>query len=98
MTTADAAQTRVPTAIDAIAEEHVLTLARLNPLAATAMGLSGYDHLMTDLSPAGHEAYAEAARDVLARLGAETPVDEVDRVTVAAMRERLGLEIALHER
>ena len=89
--------TRVPTAIDAIAEAYVTTSARLNPLAATAMGIAGYDHLMTDFSPAGWQAQADAARAVLAQLATATPVDEIDRVTLAAMRERIGLDLELHE-
>lgn len=89
--------TRLPTAIDAIADAYVTTIARLSPLTATAMGLSGYDHLMTDLSPAGWDAQAEAARAVLAELDGVEPADDVDRVTLAAMRERIGLEVELHE-
>ncbi|MDO8121362.1 DUF885 domain-containing protein [Isoptericola sp. b490] len=88
--------TRTPTAIDAIADAYVQTSARLNPIAATAMGLPGYDHLMTDFSPAGHAAVAEAARAVLAELDGAEPVDDVDRVTLSAMRERIGLELELH--
>ncbi|HWS59268.1 MAG TPA: DUF885 domain-containing protein, partial [Actinotalea sp.] len=60
-------------------------------------GLSGYDHLMTDFSPAGWQAQADAARAVLAELERAEPADDVDRVTLAAMRERIGLELALHE-
>ncbi|WP_024285242.1 DUF885 domain-containing protein [Cellulomonas sp. KRMCY2] len=88
---------RVPTAIDAIADAYVLTSARLNPVAATSMGIAGYDHLMTDYSPAGWQAQAQAARAVLAELEATTPADGIDRVTLAAMRERIGLEIELYE-
>ncbi|MCV2393517.1 DUF885 domain-containing protein [Actinotalea sp. M2MS4P-6] len=95
--TDDARPTRTPSAIDAIADQYVLTLAELNPLGATVMGLSGYDHLMPDLSPAGHEAGARAARETLAQLEDAEPVDDTDRVTVAAMRERLGLMLELHE-
>ncbi|EYR63430.1 hypothetical protein N866_00810 [Actinotalea ferrariae CF5-4] len=95
--TTDAHPSRTPTAIDAIADRYVTTIARLDPLAATAMGLSGYDHLMTDLSPAGHQAQADAARAVLAELDAATPEDDTDRVTLAAMRERIGLDLELHE-
>ncbi|MDT0166742.1 DUF885 domain-containing protein [Actinotalea sp. AC32] len=95
--TTDALPSRTPSAIDAIADAYVQTLARLDPLSATAMGLSGYDHLMTDFSPAGHAASAEAARAVLAELDAATPQDDVDHVTLAAMRERIGLELELHE-
>jgi uncharacterized protein (DUF885 family) len=93
----DERPTRQQTAVDAIADAYVLTTASLNPLAATAMGLAGYDHLMTDLSPAGWEAQAEAARAVLRRIDDVHPVDDVDRVTLAAMRERIGLEVELHE-
>ncbi len=88
---------RTPTAIDAIAERWVDALAALDPLSATAMGLPGHDHEMTDFSPRGYEARAAAARAVLAELDGEQPVDDVDRVTLAAMRERLGLGLELHE-
>ena len=89
--------TRTPTAIDAIADAYVLTTARLDPLAATTMGLAGYDHLMADYSPAGWRAQADAARAVLAELDGMEPVDAVDGVTLAAMRERIGLELELYE-
>jgi len=92
-----AAPSRAPTAVDAVAEQYLQTYCRLNPLAATAMGVTGYDHLMTDLSPAGLDAMADAAREVLAELDTGHAADEVDEVTIAAMRERLGLEIDLHE-
>lgn len=88
---------RTSTPIDAIADAYVTTVARLNPFAATAMGIDGYDHLTTDFSPAGWQAQADAARAVLGELDAQAPVDDVDRVTVAAMRERLGLELELFE-
>ncbi|MCC2310141.1 DUF885 domain-containing protein [Cellulomonas chengniuliangii] len=71
--------------------------AQLDPLDATSMGIAGHDHEMTDLSPAGHEARAEASRATLVALDAHAPSDSVDEVTVAAMRERLGLELELHE-
>lgn len=97
MTTTPGAPTRTPTAIDAVADAYVQTLARINPLAATNMGIPGYDHLMPDYSPAGHAEQMEAARAVLAELAALEPVDDVDRVTLAAMHERIGLELELHE-
>lgn len=92
---------RTPSALDAVADAYVARSAEINPLMATSIGLSGYDHLMTDLSPAGHEAQAAADREVLAELDAlerdgRAPVDDVDRVTLAAMRERIGLQLELH--
>ncbi|PZR55118.1 DUF885 domain-containing protein [Xylanimonas oleitrophica] len=93
----DAHPTRTPTAIDAVADSYVERAAALDPLTATAIGLAGYDHLMTDLSPAGREAQADLDRATLRELGALEPADDVDRVTLAAMRERLGLALELHD-
>jgi uncharacterized protein (DUF885 family) len=81
--------------IDAIADAYVATSAALDPLAATAMGIAGHDHEMTDLSPAGHAARADAARSTLVALDAHAPSDATDEVTLAAMQERLGLELEL---
>ncbi len=86
---------REPTPIDAIADAHVMTVARLDPVLATEMGVAGFDHEMTDLSPAGHAARADATRSTLVALDAHAPADAVDEVTLSAMRERLGLELEL---
>src|SRR5690554_2156849 len=88
---------RSPSAIDQIADRYVQTVCELDPLSATSMGVKGYDHLSSDLSPAGIDALADAARAVLAELDGTTPQDEVDEVTLAAMRERIGLELELVE-
>jgi uncharacterized protein (DUF885 family) len=83
---------RRPTAVDAIADAHLDAMAALDPVAATAMGVPGHDTELTDYSPAGHAARAALRRRTLAALDGAAPVDGIDRVTVAAMRERLGLE------
>ena len=88
---------REPTAVDAVAEKYVTTLAALDPLAATEMGLAGHDHEMTDLSPEGHDERDATTRATLRELDAIEPADDVDRITLAAMRERLGLHVELHE-
>ena len=74
-----------------------MSLAELDPLAATYLGISGFDDKMSDFSPAGHEAKAALAQDTLAKLAALSPQDETDRVTAAAMRDRLGLDVELHD-
>jgi uncharacterized protein (DUF885 family) len=61
------------------------------------MGIIGHDDDVTDYSPEGVAARVDAARSALRELEATSPVDDVDRVTVAAMRERLGLRIELHD-
>src|SRR5690625_6876401 len=66
------------------------------------MGVAGYDHLITDYSPRGVAQRAQAAREVLRQLdtaesnAAPGDLDDVDAVTLAAMRERLGLELRLY--
>jgi uncharacterized protein (DUF885 family) len=96
-TTDGGAPERPATPIDAIADSYVTTLAALDPMDATVLGIPGHDHEVTDLSPAGHEARTDAARATLRALDGQAPVDEVDQVTLAAMRERLGLQVELHE-
>ncbi len=84
---------RNPTPIDAIADDYTRRVAALRPLAATSMGLAGYDHLVGDYSPAGHQALADLTRATLTALDAAAPVDGVDALTAAAMRDRLGLDL-----
>lgn len=92
-----AAPARATTLIDQVADAHVTRYAALDPIAATSMGVAGHDHEMTDYSPDGHAARADAARSTLASLDALTPADETDVLTLAAMRDRLGLELELDD-
>lgn len=88
---------RGKTAVDEVAERYLDTFATLDPCAATELGILGHDDELTDYSPDGVAARAEAARAALAELDAVDPVDDTDRVTVAAMRERLGVTLDLHD-
>jgi uncharacterized protein (DUF885 family) len=88
---------RPPTAVDAIAEAYVDAVLEASPLTATHLGIPGHDHELDDLSPEGYAAQADLARDTLRRLDGVEPADDVDRVTVSAMRERLGLVVETHE-
>lgn len=88
---------RALTAVDAVAERYLDTFATLDPCTATELGITGHDDEMTDYSPAGVTARAEAARGALRELERAEPVDDADRVTAAAMRERLGLQLELHD-
>ena len=85
------------TAVDLIADAHLDAALALDPITATYLGVPGSEHLLTDYSPAGDAARADLARATLARLATAAPADDVDAVTVAAMNERLGLELELHE-
>ena len=91
-TTADPSSTRQPSEIDALANQFVQDVLALNPELATAMGHTGHETEYGDYSPAGVQAKDDLNRRLLAELEKLTPQDEVDRVTVAALRERIGLE------
>ncbi len=69
----------------------------LSPITATYLGIPGHDGELDDFSPAGLAAEADLARETLAALDGATPADDIDKVTVAAMRERLGLQVEMHE-
>ncbi|WP_246297643.1 DUF885 domain-containing protein [Janibacter cremeus] len=84
------------TDIDRIAEAHFDAEVELSPIAATYLGLPGRDEDLDDFSPAGFAAVSRLRRETLAALEDATPVDDVDRVTLEAMRERLGLAEEMH--
>src|SRR4051812_42867523 len=91
------ADTRPPTAIDAIAERWVDTVVELEPVLGTYIGRSEVNDRYGDLSPAGHERYIAAVKGVLAELAQATPVDEVDEVTKTDLRNELELAVASSE-
>ncbi len=88
---------RPTTSVDAIAEEYFAASIELSPIAATYAGLPGHDEDLDDFSPAGQRAVSELRQRTLAQLVAATPADDVDRVTIAAMRDRLELAEQIHE-
>ena len=88
---------RRPTAVDAVADDYFRAVVAASPMQATYLGLPEHQRELDDLSPAGYEHHAALARDALRRLDTAPPVDDIDRVTVAAMRERLGLALEEHE-
>ena len=85
------------TELDRIADAYVDTVVRLSPMTATDIGADGDHAALDDFSPAGLAARAEAAREALRQVEAAEIVGPNDAVTKAAMRERLGLQIELHD-
>ena len=88
---------RLPTRVDEIADRYLDRSAAADPVFATFAGIHGYDDRLTDVSPAGHAARASLARETLAELESAVPVDATDAVTVAALRERLALDLERHD-
>ncbi|MGL5852940.1 MAG: DUF885 family protein, partial [Phycicoccus sp.] len=88
---------RQPTAVDAVAERYFDAAVAASPLMATYLGVPGRETELDDLSPDGYAHHARLAQDTLTALDDTRPADEVDQVTLAAMRERLGLQLENHE-
>ena len=97
MSTETTSAPRPATDIDRIADDYLAKEVELSPISATYLGIAGHDERLDDFSPAGHEAHATLRAETLAQLDRATPVDDIDRVTLAAMRERLGLAQETHE-
>ena len=89
--------TRVPTAIDRIAEEWVDTLCELDPDMRIWLGRDGDITSYGDYSPEGHETYISAVRTALTQLRTADPVDDIDRVTKLDLTSDLELAIELSE-
>ncbi len=83
--------------IDDLANRYVDDWARLDPIGATFAGVSGHDDQLGDLTPDGHAARAELDRRTVAALDRYEPETEGERVAKEAMRERLGVGLALYD-
>ncbi|MDN5559024.1 MAG: DUF885 domain-containing protein [Ruaniaceae bacterium] len=88
---------RQTTPIDRLADDFVQAYCILNPTMSTMLGLPGVDDKMPDYSPDAVADVAQLERDFLTAVQAETPQDDVDRVTQAAVVERHGLYLELHD-
>jgi uncharacterized protein (DUF885 family) len=91
--------TRARRAVRDVADAYVVSLAKLNPLLATRLGLGWGQDQLPDLSPAGQHARDELARSTLAELdgvlGAGPPDDGDERRCARLLRERLEAGLAL---
>ncbi len=84
--------------VDRLADSYLAEMAALDPLLATYWGIGGYEEQLPDLSPDGLEQRSLLRRRTLAALDTVQPRDANDRITVAALREELGVAEALRER
>lgn len=69
----------------------------LDPNLATGRGTPGFDHLLTDLSPAGYEARATHLRDSLTALAALPVTNDDDRRAKDFITERFTTSLAAHD-
>ncbi len=80
-------------AVYALSDRYIEELAALDPGMATALGIAGHDHEMTDFSPAGHAARANVTRKTLADLKATDSSADADRLAAGVLRESLELGV-----
>jgi uncharacterized protein (DUF885 family) len=71
--------------------------AELDPVFATGAGISGYDHLLTDFSPEHVAKSIDVTRSSLEGLARLEATDDVDRIAIAVMHERLTARLGLLE-
>lgn len=83
--------------IFAYANDIVERDAELDPLFATNSGIFDYDELLPDFSPAGTTQRLAATREDLHHLAGLRADDEIDRIALSVMRERLETRLALME-
>ncbi len=88
---------REPSRIDLIAEAWVKTMAEQSPSFATSVGIAGGEDKLDDVSPAAQHHENELRKGVLAELAGAEVRDAVDKVTLDAMKNDLGLSIEIHE-
>jgi uncharacterized protein (DUF885 family) len=80
-------------AVDALADAFVEEYAGLDPVSATALGIDGHEHELTDLSPDGFAARTDLVRRTLAAARDAEPVDERERAAQEAFVERLSVSL-----
>jgi uncharacterized protein (DUF885 family) len=82
---------RRPTDVDAVVDRYLDEWVTLDPLTATYLGIAGHDAEVPDLSPDGLAEVSALRRRTLAQLEQAAPVDEADRITIAAAKDQLGV-------
>jgi uncharacterized protein (DUF885 family) len=83
--------------VHGICDRYVDDYAAADPVAATAHGIAGHDHRLTDYSPAGFAERAGLAARAHAAVTAAEPRDARERAAKAVFTERVGLELEIHE-
>ena len=80
-----------------IADGFVDTLAELDPIVATYLGVPGYDYLMPDYSPEAMERSNDAEKEVLRRIQGERSENIRERRCSETVQEEMTWSIDQHE-
>lgn len=80
-----------------LSDTYIDQSAAMSPMSCTYLGKDMNQDKLDDLSIAGMAKAATLTREVLKRLQALTPIDEIDRIAKTVMEERLSSSLALHD-
>ncbi len=89
-------ETRIPSPVDAVADRHLDEHVALDPIEGTYLGIPGGDDRLPDFTPGWWAERSSQRRRTLAALEGADPVDDADKVTIAALRSVLELGEELH--
>ena len=84
-------------AIFAFANDVVEQDAAFDPLFATEAGIAGYDHQLPDYSPSRNTKEVALVRGHLDELSSLAATDDIDRIALAVLEERLNSRLGLLE-
>ena len=74
-----------------LSDQYIEQLAESDPGLATALGIAGHDHEMTDFSPRGHEQRHEITRATLNKLNSLDTSADRDRPAAGVLRNSLEM-------
>ena len=74
-----------------LSDQYIEQLAAADPGFATALGIAGHDHEMTDFSPRGHERRHEVTRSTLNVLNTLDTTADRDRLAAGVLRNSLEM-------
>ena len=80
-----------------LSDTYIDQSAAMSPMSCTYLGKDMNQDKLDDLSIAGMAKAATLTREVLKKLQALTPIDEIDRIAKTVMEERLSSSLALHD-
>ncbi|MDQ3307608.1 MAG: DUF885 domain-containing protein [Actinomycetota bacterium] len=86
-----------PRPVNAVADRFVEEYAGLDPLAATFLGIAGYDDKVNDLSPDGYQARETLTRQALHEMEATQPVDDRETSAKESFVERMTVTLAQYD-
>jgi uncharacterized protein (DUF885 family) len=79
------------------ADQFIDEQAALDPCLATSRGIPGYDDLLTDFSPGGHNTRADHTRAALTKLAVLPETDDNDRLAKDFIIERFATTLLAHD-